>query len=190
MSFSREDVKKAPPVADTILLDDLLREYKQIGDESFRRKYNHPFLLLLKGKREMVNTLELQTLDEAAGSMFAALGLGEDYGNIVVPLIRTHRHSLDSKITVGRARMNDVVIRSKWISKVHAAFEISPDGLRIVDMGSRNGTKLNNRPISKKNNPIRVSPGDVITFWRYSFEYLDTDALVTKLTSLKPAEGS
>ena len=185
MKFTPEELKKDPPVADTISLDDLAIEYKKLGENNFRLKHEHPFLLLLKGKVEVVNTLELRTLDDSAGSMFSALGMGEDYGNLVVALRRTRRHSFESKITVGRARMNDVVIRSKWISKVHAAFDISEEGFRLMDMGSRNGTKLNNRPLTKKNNPIRVAPGDIITFWKYSFEFLEYSNLLEKLPNIE-----
>ena len=62
--------------------------------------------------------------------------------------------------TVGRALDNDVVLDSGEVSRHHARFEYADGEMRLVDLGSTNGTRINGRPITNE----RVGPGDEITF--------------------------
>ena len=66
------------------------------------------------------------------------------------------------KITVGRTRNHDVVLRDQSVSKFHASFQPQEDGtLRLRDMGSKNKTRVNGTAIEE---PTIVNPGDAITF--------------------------
>lgn len=48
------------------------------------------------------------------------------------------------RISVGRARNKDVVLRHRSVSKFHAWFEVNDTGaLCVADAGSKNGTRLN-----------------------------------------------
>lgn len=48
------------------------------------------------------------------------------------------------QITVGRLRINDIILPKRNISKRHAKFEINPDNqIMVYDMGSTNGTFVN-----------------------------------------------
>jgi len=60
-------------------------------------------------------------------------------------------------ITVGRAPQNDWVIEEASLSRQHARFEWEPAGLAVTDLGSRNGTSLNGRPIQER---TALKPGD------------------------------
>ena len=62
--------------------------------------------------------------------------------------------------TVGRALDNDIVLESGEVSRHHARFEYRDGEMRLVDLGSTNGTRINGRPITNE----RVGPGDEITF--------------------------
>lgn len=62
--------------------------------------------------------------------------------------------------TVGRALDNDIVLESGDVSRHHARFEYVDDQMRLVDLGSTNGTRLNGKPV--KTDPIR--PGDEVVF--------------------------
>ena len=54
------------------------------------------------------------------------------------------------KITVGRSPDNDIVIYNKMVSRRHAYLELSSEdqGCFLVDIGSSNGTFLNNKQIT------------------------------------------
>ena len=62
--------------------------------------------------------------------------------------------------TLGRALDNDLVVESSEVSRHHARLELDAEGLRIIDLNSTNGTRVNGRSIRSQ----AVQPGDEITF--------------------------
>ena len=95
---------------------------------------------------------------------------------LAVPVVKSKGGRTGPQIRVGRADDNDIVIRAFGISKQHAAIIPGDDGtIQLVDVGSANGTSVNGIAL-KKDQPVQLHNGDVITFWWYVFEftYLDT----------------
>ena len=69
-------------------------------------------------------------------------------------------HLLTGEITsIGRAVENDIVITSKRISREHA--QVRREGWRVIlqDLGSTNGTFLNQRRVRQ---PVMLAPDDEI----------------------------
>ena len=56
-----------------------------------------------------------------------------------------------SVFNIGRAQDNDIVIDDNKVSRYHASVSVIPDGYRIEDKGSTNGTKVNGKKISDTN---------------------------------------
>lgn len=68
------------------------------------------------------------------------------------------------RITVGRARNKDLVMRHASVSKFHAWFETEAAGsLRLTDAGSRNLTRVNGEPLPPREHK-RIDPGDRVRF--------------------------
>ncbi len=68
------------------------------------------------------------------------------------------------RISIGRARNKDIVLRHSSVSKFHAWFEIDPsDEIYLCDAGSTNLTHVNGQPVEAR---VRtpVAPGDAIRF--------------------------
>lgn len=63
-------------------------------------------------------------------------------------------------IMAGRADDNDVVLPGDWVSRRHVRFSDTDEGLRISDLGSRNGTLLNGRTLGSVARLVRA--GDVV----------------------------
>ena len=61
-------------------------------------------------------------------------------------------------IYVGRALDNDIVLKDKGVSRRHVFFRQIGDTLTVTDMGSKNGTTVNDRFIQEK----RIAHGDAI----------------------------
>jgi hypothetical protein len=68
------------------------------------------------------------------------------------------------RISVGRARNKDLVLRHASVSKFHAWFDTEPGGeFRLTDAGSKNLTRVNGEPLPPREQK-RIEPGDRIRF--------------------------
>ena len=73
-------------------------------------------------------------------------------------------------IKIGRASVNDFVIKEKTVSGKHAVIEQKQDGYFLVDLKSTNGTRINGKSIDP-NVPSKLMDGDVIYFDKFSFVF-------------------
>jgi len=92
------------------------------------------------------------------------------------------------RILVGRTESCEIVIPSGAISAVHAILEITPNGAKVYDMNSKNGTFINDERVVVKN----LTPGDKVKFGNISFtfkEYTEPSTLPPVLESLEPKSG-
>jgi ABC-type multidrug transport system ATPase subunit/pSer/pThr/pTyr-binding forkhead associated (FHA) protein len=72
---------------------------------------------------------------------------------------RSTVHAADgARMTIGRSPDNDIVLDDLLVSRRHATMLRGPDGWRIVDVDSANGTYLNGRPVTDAG----VTEGDVL----------------------------
>lgn len=69
------------------------------------------------------------------------------------------RYPLDAVSSIGREPGNTVTIADPRISGRHARLVWRDNGWWVEDLGGRNGTFLNGRPVSR---PTRVSEADVL----------------------------
>ena len=78
-----------------------------------------------------------------------------------------------TKKTVGKHRDNDVVLNLRQISRHHAEIIHNEDGLFVNDLGSKNGTFVNNERIESKS----LKPDDVVEFdiIKYQVRYRECD---------------
>lgn len=78
---------------------------------------------------------------------------------------RANSHALSAdRISVGRARNKDLVLRHPSVSKFHAWFENGSDGaVFVADADSKNQTRVNSTVIEPRTKTL-VVPGDVVRF--------------------------
>ena len=90
---------------------------------------------------------------------------------------RVHDGSYQDRVSVGRARNKDVVLRHPSVSKFHAWFERDPQGLWCVaDAGSKNGTRANVADVAVRE-LVKVKPGDVLRFGSVEVMLCSADSL-------------
>jgi general secretion pathway protein E len=70
----------------------------------------------------------------------------------------------DKPITVGRHSSNMIVLQDGMASRYHCVIEKAPDGLRIRDLDSSNGTRVNGQIVKT----WRLGDGDVVQIGRSS----------------------
>jgi hypothetical protein len=75
----------------------------------------------------------------------------------------------ESVITIGRAPGNDLILDVSDVSRHHARLERDGGELRVVDLGSTNGTRVNGEPVRV----ARLRPGDEVSFGTIRARLLD-----------------
>ena len=78
----------------------------------------------------------------------------------VLPL-RPSARTRNGPIHVGRTEDNDVVVPSLTVSRRHAAFVLTADRVEVVDLGSRNGTRVRGIAL-RPGESLSVKSGDSI----------------------------
>jgi len=179
---------------------DSLDAYRKLARSLTRDKsvarYNHPFLV----KRPLARPLEDPTLDDAWDDRFSFRtrvlddiddpDLEDEYGPIahewrVVDVRKREGNPFPDRISVGRAKNCDVVLRFPSVSKLHAHFVVKAGDpvFRLVDQQSANGTKVSGKLIAA-GDVVAVSQGDVIRFGVVDLEFVDAGRFFSILSAL------
>ncbi len=72
------------------------------------------------------------------------------------------------EMTIGRSRLSDIRINSKYISRVHAKIRVKGDTVTIEDVGSTNGFRVN----SEQSSCHTLAHGDRLEIGMSKFKYL------------------
>jgi hypothetical protein len=120
---------------------------------------------------------------QASGKRRAATSKTDLYINILMDRVRESPHIVVSlckrkqedaymnRISVGRSRNKDIILRHNTVSKFHAWFEMDETGtLFVADAGSKNGTKVRGT-LAEPRTLVRVDPGDEIVFGSINATY-------------------
>lgn len=84
------------------------------------------------------------------------------------------RWLVENVMVVGRDPSSDIVISDRQISRYHARFSRTDEGVLLEDLGSKNGTFCNGTRLEE---PILLSDGDVIQIsLAQHFVFLSSDA--------------
>lgn len=90
---------------------------------------------------------------------------------------------LDRPLNVGRTDDNDVVLEDPTVSRRHAAFLITQGRVELVDLGSRNGTRVRGIPLQAGESQ-RVAIGDDVRFGSITLVLADASLCWESLNDL------
>jgi pSer/pThr/pTyr-binding forkhead associated (FHA) protein len=94
------------------------------------------------------------------------------------------RWVIEEQILIGRDATCDIVIPQRQVSRQHARFKNTADGVVVEDLGSRNGTFYNGHVMDT---PILLGDGDSIQIaLAQHFIYLSSDATLPLDFSVQP----
>jgi hypothetical protein len=94
----------------------------------------------------------------------------------VLPVVKAPGNPYPDRVSVGRARNCDIVMRDPSVSKLHAHFRVGAGKLELVDIDSQNGTRINGRALAP-HQPAQVSNGDTVLFGSVACKLVDAAAL-------------
>ncbi len=77
------------------------------------------------------------------------------------------RVELPEQLDIGRSPTSGLVLDDAYVSSRHASIDYDHDGLVLSDLGSTNGTFVNEKPID---GPTRLKRGDVVQIGGFVFE--------------------
>jgi hypothetical protein len=149
------------------------REARALTREQFLAHYPHRFLIWSAAARpEPTNFATMQWLGPADSSREPRLR--------VLPIVKAPGNPYPERISVGRARNCDVVLREASVSKLHAHFDA--DGKLLFDLGSQNGTRVEGKRLLPNHGEV-VRVGDAIHFGLATTSLIDGAALFELLRS-------
>ena len=96
---------------------------------------------------------------------------------------------------IGRAEDANLILPEHYVSRHHARISLQDDGYIVQDLGSRNGTRLNNEELDGESRPIRhedvISIGTIDMRFVDSLEWLEPQnmpsAMITTSRAMTPA---
>jgi pSer/pThr/pTyr-binding forkhead associated (FHA) protein len=94
----------------------------------------------------------------------------------VVEVKKRPGNPYSDRISLGRARNCDVVLRDPSISKLHAHFRSRDGQWELVDLESQNGTCKNGTPLAS-HTPELVVVGDLLLFGQVQAKLVDAGLL-------------
>lgn len=153
-------------------VENYLLEYRREGREAFLRNHTNPVLLIKRAepnddgwsgfntetfrvnRKAIVGTWSNEELDAAVKAQgWQALAIAKSPDN-----------PWRGRVSLGRARNNDLVINAPSVSKLHAHFMIEDDAsVRLTDAGSHNGTTVNGKRLAA-DKPQVLADGDQLVF--------------------------
>jgi hypothetical protein len=162
-------------------LEQFSEQFRQVGEESFKRLYPSAFLLTLGMAGDLA---------ESHGSGTSIINVSDgilERGRIagrVFSLVKG-RYSPKGPITIGRTAENDVVIPEYSVSRKHCFLTTVDGEYRITDWGSANGTLVNEVDIGKMV-PKRLVGGEIITLGRLMMLFLPPRHFVEHVRGVAP----
>jgi hypothetical protein len=153
-----------------------------LSRKEFIEAFPVPFLYEISGR--MRHALVAETPDEdtqVSGKVKVAAVEGRAPAapseESFVMALRKVASAVPSAITFGRGTGNDVILPDSFVSKVHAFMRKGTHGWELSDAGSRNGVWIGGKRLDSKGTPAPVANGDVLTFGRVVFFFLDAGPL-------------
>jgi hypothetical protein len=97
------------------------------------------------------------------------------------------RFPIQNDLLMGRDASCDITIADRQVSRYHARFLVTPEGVKMEDLGSKNGTHCNGQAIQ---DAVFLQDGDVVQIALVQkFLYVSSDATATiPLESMNQSE--
>ncbi|MDB4982411.1 MAG: domain containing protein [Myxococcales bacterium] len=163
-------------------VDEFLKELRRDGDAAFLARYAQPVLVVTRAVTEgkPSDSVETTLLPDTSGWRMPQPSLVDR-----VFILSRGAFAKAGPLTLGRTDSSDVTIDDKSVSKRHCVFEPTPEGMRITDLGSTNGTSVNGVVLTP-NEPRLLRAGDMIDLGNFVIEFHTVDTFARFLLGRPP----
>lgn len=152
---------------------------KKLDRAAFAARFPHLFFVFREAESGGITPFSFRTEAVPAGSAPLVRGVLR-----VVPLVKSENNPYADRLSIGRTRNCDIVLRDGSVSKLHAHVRLEPSGAcAIVDLGSHNGTKVNDER-ARANEPMPLHADDVVTIGTVGLRVLDAKIVHTLLAKM------
>jgi hypothetical protein len=172
---------------------DFSRMARELPRVTFTAECAYPFLVIGAIEDDLMIDFETRAIDFgqlAAGELdksrtltpgeFVEAGVG---GTAIIPIVKSEHNPYSERISIGRAKTCDIVLRNGHVSKLHAHFLRADDGAwELRDANSTNGTFRNGQRIPSGDR-VPVRSGDRLRFAFLDAQFLDAGSLWDRLRS-------
>lgn len=145
----------------------LAHEAKQTTSEQFVARYPHLFLLYYEGKDEGSQAQFFTEAPPYPPQKWKFSGVMQ-----LLPVVKAPQNPFPERISIGRARNCDVVLRHPSVSKLHAHIRAEKGRWLLVDNDSHNGTSVGTTPVTSAT-PTELRSGDLLTFGAFTVRVID-----------------
>lgn len=150
-----------------VYLKDYGEELQRVGDVVFKQRYRSPVLIVTGRTGDFV--------DEAAGDRTMVAAPSDKPAKQVALLDRVFAvtkaaHTPRGSVVLGRSGENDIPIPEFSISKRHCTFSFEPEGIKIMDCGSTNGTIVGESKIEPRE-AVLIRDGSTLALGRFVFAF-------------------
>jgi hypothetical protein len=98
----------------------------------------------------------------------------------LLPVVKAPESPYIDRVSIGRARNCDVVLRDASVSKLHAHVRSEGTGWVLTDLGSHNGTKVAGVKLTPQQ-PVQLRPGAEVVFGSVAVRVADAIGVLAAL---------
>jgi hypothetical protein len=148
-------------------LDSFVAAALQLKKDGFEKAYRHPFLLLkLNPLATATDDWSFQTRVLTARRIDGSPAMLKEDASVyrVFGLVKGANNPWPERVSIGRARNNDVVISDNSVSKLHGHYTWDASGaMYLTDTNSRNGILVNGKRLAASGR-TEIKLGDSVVF--------------------------
>jgi hypothetical protein len=160
----------------TFMMSMLVQRYGQVTPDAFCTSFAHDFLVWEPGHwhpaRSGANT---RVLSER-GTGDTPVSLGREA--LVLALLPTRKDA--TSLVLGRGEECDLCINDATLSQKHLSFTTTSQGWKVTDLGSRNGTWINERKLVPSL-PVMLLPGSTLKVGQVLLRYCSPSELHARI---------
>jgi hypothetical protein len=160
------------------------RDVQQSSAAQFAEHHPGLFFLVYQSDRPL-GRAEFQTADYETSVVELVEAIRSGQCKVgVLPIRKSSRNPYPDRISLGRARNCDIVLRHPSVSKLHAHIRAQQNGsYTITDLGSRNGTSIGDHALAPRQ-PEPLHPNNRVVFGTVAAHALDGATLHAALIRL------